>query len=133
MTSQKTLVALAIAFALVALLSQPPARAQDAFAATNAANQMMFQAATNVNTSSPAKPKPVQQQQVIVVPPGARVVYAKPKQPKYSYKVIPVGKTTKLRFIDHELGVVCYSDNNHNPHYGAKTESCVYIPSLKRP
>ena len=136
MTINKALMALALAFVLAAMTNQPPAQAQDAMAAMNTVNQtnqMMLHATGVYDTPAPAKPKPQPRQQVIVVPPGARVVYARPKPQKYTYNTVKIGNVTRIRFVDHELGVVCYFDNNHNPHYGGQKDGCVYSPSIKRP
>jgi hypothetical protein len=132
MTINKVLLALALAFVLAAVSNQPPAHAQDAFATMNTintSNQLMLQASGTYDTPTPSKPKAAPQQ-VIVVPAGARVVYAKPKQPKFVYTTTRTPNNVVYRLVDHELGVACYIIQTSSG--DGVTNSCLHIPSLKR-
>lgn len=91
----------------------------------------MFAAAANVDSSTPAKPKPKPAEpKTIVVPAGTKVVYEQPKAPKFVYTTVTTPAGKKQRFVDRELGVVCY-DNLYEGDAYRVASNCVYIPALK--
>lgn len=100
----------------------PPTQAQSAMDMSTqvATNNLIQQASGAYDTKPESRPAP--KQNVVVVPAGTKVVYQSPKTNPYSVKWIriytdPDDKRRNkyiVRFVDRELGQVCYRGEYRN-------------------